>query len=325
MALPTLSKIWDVDPNVAGGTSVSALADHQADWFAIKEALVGAGNITNPWIVSSSSNSVSISLGDLWLAPANIVFGAGVHSWIVLQDPTGDYQICIDLDNAAPSLADLVWSPTGVFTGGTTSARPTAVDEHVLFDSQNWLGNNLNVHTAKVHVGVSTDGEATFIAVNSAGVTHALWILCELDDAPTGLGDRTFIHVDFATAVERGLISRMTLDTRNFMDEGGALINPRLSVEALSTSGVVSAFNTDQTAASSDSAAFPIGPVGVWGINATPERGKKGNIPDLFWGLEVNNTGDQFPDVAFPNPLFSLTQFGDIIVAWDQLTAVQVT
>lgn len=323
MALPTLSKTWDVDPNTAGGTGAGETADYQATLFAIKNALVGGGNVSNPWTVISSSDAVTADATDRWVNAADLVASAGNHSWIVLEDPTGDHQICIDLAGASQPLMNLVWSPSGVFTGGTIGARPTAADEHVrITTAQNWLANNAGAHTSKVHVQVSTDGQASYIFVSIAGVTQALWLFCELDNPPTGLTDPTLIHMEVNTTIERGSMARFALLGNNRMDDGGVLISPRLSIEATLSGVTPSRFNSEQLGPSGDSGDNPLGGIGVWGDGSTAQRGKKGNLPDMFWALELLNSGDQYPDAP---TLYQFTQFGDVVVAWDSLTQVEIT
>ena len=176
MALPTLKKTWEVDPNNVGGSSVAALEDHQRTLYAIKEALIGGGSAeiaTAPWTVALSSDGSSAGASDYWLDYLDLVWSTGAHAWIVLEcGGSIGFQICIDLDNAGAWLLDSVyWSPSGVFAGGDVNNRPTAVDELPLEPGPNygWCGAAGSTITTKVHVAVSDDGDATNVIVYNAG------------------------------------------------------------------------------------------------------------------------------------------------------------
>ena len=327
MALPSLSKTWDVDPNNAGGTSVSTLEDHQRTLFAIKEGLVGSGEVTAPWAVISSSDSSTADASDNWSAYTDLVWAAttSAHSWIVLEDPTGDHQICIDCNSASstPRLMRIVWSPSGSFSGGSTTARPTAGDEVDVVSLANWMNTYTGTFTSKVHVQVSDDGEASIVTVFVGGVCVLLWIMAELSNTSAGISDATFVHFSHggSTSTQQARIAQLDDTNNSHMDDGGTPIDPRFGGEGYFVATNFTLFAQGQGTVNADSSDWPIGNVSLWS-DVGGSEGKKGNIPDVFWGVDVNNEGDQFPDAG---TFYQFTQIGDLIVAWDSTTQIQVT
>jgi hypothetical protein len=165
MTLIALAKTWDIDPNNVGGISQANRNDHQHTLFQIKQALTGAGELTNPMTVVLSSDGATADASDNWLAFDDLDWNtAGTpHGWIVLQMGAGGAQILWDLNNVNERLMTTLWSPADGFTGGTTSARPTATDEqpiNLTITTQGWLGQNTGVGHYVVSVWGSTDGES---------------------------------------------------------------------------------------------------------------------------------------------------------------------
>jgi len=177
MPVPTLSKTYQFNVNNVVPTQAETTF-YQALVHGIKTAMIGFATL--PWTVVSSSDSVTADASDNWTATTNLVWNTGAHSWIVLQQGAGGGQLCIDLGHA-PSLAERAyfrWSAGGNFTGGTTTARPTATDE---IDAHNTTGNyiagnqsgtpNQNVY----HVMHSTDGLVDRVIICSVGLAHTTW------------------------------------------------------------------------------------------------------------------------------------------------------
>jgi hypothetical protein len=169
MRFPVLQKRWQVEANIAGASGAGNLQDHQETLLAIKDALVGFATL--PWTVSQSSDSTAVDSSDLWDTYTDLVWAAAApHSWIVLQHPVRPSQVMFDLDNAAPRKLHFYWSPSGGFSGGTISARPTASDEIDASDALlNWFANISSSFTSKIIALHSEDGTCTRIV----GAQHA--------------------------------------------------------------------------------------------------------------------------------------------------------
>lgn len=121
--------------------------------------------IYNPNGVTGDANNGSISWQErgLYTTPASystiVNNAAGAHSWIVLKSPAGLGPIYFTIDlNVSTNNVSFVYAKTAP-TGGSTTARPTSVDE-VYPSAGNW--NNIQVHnggtTVRAHGGLATDG-----------------------------------------------------------------------------------------------------------------------------------------------------------------------
>jgi hypothetical protein len=183
MALPALQKTWQGGTTLGGTDLINQTilaANLQKDTLlAIKNALI-TFNLAN-WTVVGSSDSVTAAMDatDRWVTNANLVWAttAGtVFSWIVLQQ-TGiqaSFQMLISLEILAAADTNREDVYMGVsfsagFTGGSTTARPTATDEHAgaILD---WIGAEGGTPTDKVLTCIqSDDGECTRVVISNKG------------------------------------------------------------------------------------------------------------------------------------------------------------
>lgn len=101
---------------------------------------------------------------------------AAARSWIVLQSPAiggSTYQICVSFDGAVDTSASVCASKAG-FTGGSTTARPTAVDEWLVgtgaggIAATQWNGANVILH--RFNMALSATGDFIWYNVRSGGV-----------------------------------------------------------------------------------------------------------------------------------------------------------
>lgn len=173
MPLPTLDKTWTFPAvNQVVASSGTALKDHRQLLRLIKDALkLGVSG----WTMAGSSNALVGAMDgiDRWAADANLVWDAAgnKHSWVVLTSASGS-QLCFDctpLDGITqgPKLT-VVYSPTGVFLGGSDVNRPTAADEVVLLNGEQWIGTDATTPTFQTvfHVIRSDDGEAERVVIH---------------------------------------------------------------------------------------------------------------------------------------------------------------
>jgi hypothetical protein len=193
MALPTLQKTWQIDPNLfvmAAGTT-----DHmRAVLKKIKDALIGFS--LNPLTVAGSSDSSTAGMDatDRWVSNGNLIWNTGSHSWIVLERVDG-IQICFDLNYSAATSMDVYVSQSGGFTGGSTTNRPTASDE---FNSVQWADQatsstsywggfyNTLDGTCRFHVWNSTDGLCQRVVGLRRANTQFFWRFEIVKDPPDG-------------------------------------------------------------------------------------------------------------------------------------------
>jgi hypothetical protein len=94
------------------------------------------------WTVVASSNSITADTNDNWNSIADIICATAgsIHSWIVLKNTAiaSNFQVCFDMSNATTSNMTCAVSYSSGFSGGTTTARPTATDEAVILNNAQW-------------------------------------------------------------------------------------------------------------------------------------------------------------------------------------------
>lgn len=327
MPLPVLSKTWEFDLNIAAATSTADEDDCDTTILAVKNALTNVA-FTNPWTVVSSSDSVTADSNDNWANIGDIVHASAptAHSWIVLEAPVGDLQICFDtgFSSSLPERWGVYISFEDGFTGGTTTNRPTATDELEVSN----VSTNIfptSTFTSKVHCSISDDGEQTRLFVCIAGNVTISLIAGELADT-TGLADPTFCHwlpVNDGTSNILDLNDLWNNQTSRFNNSGTNTLF-RFTGECIQVGGADVNFQnfTGFAAANVHSGGFHLSPIGAAGSDGTAWSGKLGNIPDLWWGQDVNNTGDQYPASG---TLYQFTQFGVFVTPWDSTNPAQVT
>ncbi len=180
MTLPSLTKTWQFVPNYAIAATGTALGTNRTILKTIKDFLttdaaewVDNANIAttaaNLWTVRYSCDSVVAgSAGDgvdRWDAITDLVWAnaASAHSWIVLRNTaigsTAELLISCEGSSGSGHVLTIAISPSAGFTGGTTTARPTATDEAVTLNNAAWGGVGTSDTSVKVHVVKSTDGE----------------------------------------------------------------------------------------------------------------------------------------------------------------------
>lgn len=162
-------KTWQFAWNLSNAISTVEGTDCSDLFVRVKNALKGFGS--SPWAVVGSSNSVVAALDgvDRIAAIANVVKNPAAHSWIVLKQAgvSGtNTSLCFDFNSSQANLISIVVSPGAGFTGGSTTARPTATDEHVIMNQDYWLANG-GSRQYRAHVLQSTDGQCTRIFVET--------------------------------------------------------------------------------------------------------------------------------------------------------------
>lgn len=326
MALPTPSKTWQISKNLGPFTSLPSL---ERAW---KNALIGA--TLGAWTVVRSCGRVggttwTAGAADYWATDNAIVHAnaGSSHAWIVLKQ-TGigsNFQICLDLQNnsgGSQSVHYLFVSPSAGFTGGTTTARPTATDEincNAKGTGQpEWTNaQDLTVAPARLNVFQSTDGECTrwsiwrnnyqtcFAAVDKPRNPVVGWT------TPWVLVIAPPIYNDGQSG---NLVTYAQLhdlaDGRTYISNGSTRGLCYLTSEAAGGNnkaiGRLMTFGGDL-----DAGAFPICPIGIY-CETSGVRGRLGELYDLWWGSTILNDGDHYP--ADATRLF--VQLNDLVHAW---------
>lgn len=144
--IPALSKTWSSRMNVPFGSNntTTALITQFAAW-SLKQHLINAHTADGTLYGTRAANSVWTVVGssdgstagmdgtDRWtttFTASKIVRAStgSAHSWIVLQNSTSGYQMCIDMNSTSSGgNCNIIFArSSGGFTGGNTTTRPTA-------------------------------------------------------------------------------------------------------------------------------------------------------------------------------------------------------
>lgn len=317
MALPTLSKTWQFNVNNQTTAQGTALADSRKTLRAIKNAMIGFA--TNPWTVRYSCDSVTAGTAgdgvDRWSADTKLVWAnAGTaHSWIVLRQ-TGigtTYELLISCEGSSSSgsILTILTSISG-FSGGSTTARPTATDELTVASSGQWIGGG-DVSN-RWSVMQSTDGQCTRILVGYSGNFTTLIVLDKPNNPTTGWSTPNFSALYFNAV-------GLSLATANVVSTSTPLARSRIgSVNgsvSLTIEGISNNFATDTTIgniANEVDSSWDMWPLGIACITSGA-RGRHGSLFD-FWAIStVRASGDMIP--ADGSNQFAV--FGNFVLPWN--------
>jgi hypothetical protein len=315
MALPTLEKTWQFSVNQSvGGIAVDN--DNADLLWKIQNALKNF--VSGQWSVASSSDGSNFGLSDFWQTDyTDITWAAGsvAHSWIVLTNSATNAQLCIDCNvaEAGSETGQVYFSPGGGYatTGLATTDRPTPPADEVLITAGPGYGGSDGAWNGKVHVMMSSDGEATRIAVCESNGCVALWLLdaarnpitgwtnanigCAAGRSSSGVSDySTYANLNAATKLKSYITTSFDLYLTSEGYGSGMVGN--------SPSGTV---------ADSQTGSWPMLPIGLASETAA-HVGRKGGLYDIWWGSVTRNTGDSYPN----DTSYQFVQFGDIILPW---------
>lgn len=99
--------------------------------YAWKAFMITASPGGPGWTVTRSNNGTTAGAGDNIASAADF---SNANAWVVLQMPTTGRELCLArTGNSTNHYWRLVYSQSAGFTGGSTSARPTATDEKYIF------------------------------------------------------------------------------------------------------------------------------------------------------------------------------------------------
>ena len=298
MALPTLIKSYQIDPNLIV-PSQNDLTFYQAILLALKNSLTGFA--LNPWTVVASSDGTTADASDNWTVAGDVIWSAGAHAWIVLQRTDGA-QMLLDCNynSTQPEFMSIRFSPGGLFSGfASTSTAPTATDGEDMMSGDTirwWGGQNSNPVTSRsvFHVWHSTDGLVTRIVNFIAGDVLTFVTIATLKDASPGHTD-PIAYGWYAGTSER-------LSVPNLEDVGAAYtthagVKHRLHatgegmsnlnlLEHVATGGTVDDITGELLLTDKKYAALTVG-----------ARGVRGGAFDLWWGsYQFAVSGDTFPN-----------------------------
>lgn len=328
MGLPTLTKTWQfaVNQNVSG--TADADQRHKALALALKNILIGFAS--NPWDVRGSSDgngSAGMDQVDRWSGYSDINYLGQAQpsqfSWIVLRQSAingANFELCIAFSNALGTrIAEIVISPSAGFTGGSTTARPTATDERTEISGA-WGGNFTGAEPSYphiVHAMQSSDGELTRIVIYYNTTPFVFWLFDKPGNQESGWTEAALWIVHGGPSV----VSEMY-----FADFYNSSSNSRLWDGVLGSDFATyfscesrdgNALGEMMTAPSPISGEWPIVPIGLMSEDAS-RRCRPGEVVDLWWGSTAADASE------YPNDTSKqFAQFGHLIFPWNGTTVVR--
>jgi hypothetical protein len=301
MGLPSLSKTWQFNVNNQVTAQGTALADNRKILRAIKNAMIGFA--TNAWTVRySCDSSVAGTAGDgvdRWAADSNLVWAnaGSAHSWIVLRQAgiSSTFEVLISCEGASGTGVNLVLAvSTAGFTGGSTTARPTATDENVLINAASW--NSGTDTSSRWSVMQSSDGQCTRVIVSQSASQCAIWIF-DKPQNPTSGWSNPYIALGFYSAgsapANNTYFSTTVASAILRMRSGSTTGNCTFTVE-----GIANALPYDTAIgniANEIDSSWDMWPL-AFACLTTGIRGRHGSFFDLYMGSNSAANLDTYPN-----------------------------
>ena len=336
MANPAVQKTWQFNLNnlVLADASLdgtNAFRDRRELLLGIKNAMKGFG--TQPWTVTESSDSSSATGGsDKWIDADDLVWrdddGSAVFSWIILRQTgissTFELLITCEEDSVSADGAQIgAWTAQAGFTGGSTTARPTATDELVLRDSTlngYWGSGALGTsYTSRYHVMQSTDGECTRVLFFIGDVNTGFWLF-DKPFNPNSLWTSPYvacIQGDNNATTNQCSFARFYDTAQGLSRFGGTDFTMYFSGEGFSSSAIGEQLTTPNQL----DGKFISSGIGLCSRTSTMV-GRVGELYDLWWGFSSTETGRYFPSDANSK---AFVQVEDMIFPWDGTTLIGTT
>jgi hypothetical protein len=322
------TKTWQFDLNgvASSDTTLSGTGAHFARrkmMLAIANSLKGFG--TQPWTLVSNTNSVDAPSGvNQWVDEDDLVWRdddtANAFSWMVIRQTgistTFELLITLEENSVSNDGAEIgAWVAQDGFTGGSTTARPTATDEREILVSTGgyWgsgpVGSN---NSYRWHVMQSTDGECTRVLIFIDEVNTGLWLFDKPKNPKTAWSD-PYIAVmigDNNTSTNQCSYPKFhdATNMKSRFDTSGVDTTMYLSGEGFGTN----ASGENLTVDNQLDGTFEAFQMGITSL--TPSFvGRNGEVFDLWWGLTNAGTGRYYPDTGTK----SYVQVHHMIFPWD--------
>lgn len=320
MALPTLTKTWQYALNQQILAQGSALATSKRLVRTEKNGLLSFAS--NPFTVAASCNGTTAGslaansgLGDgvdRWAADSDINWNTAgsPKSWAVLRSTAflTRFEYLLDLSGADANGArrTIYISPNAGFTGGTTTARPTATDEVVVRSDYTFTGGGNNTH--KLHQWLDTTGKHYRCVAYSAGAIVTAMLMDNVVVRPTpGWTYPCFAYMGAgATALNYDVLNYTATPLCKGRAPAG-LMDIYLTAEGWGNTNCPGVRRL--AGANGISGEFLLSPMGV-ASESTGAEGQHGELSDIWWGITANAEATGYPGSA--TKLFH--QAGDIVL-----------
>lgn len=314
MPLPSYTKTWQLTRNSTVAGQASVTATHQKLVKSIIDALL-ALSILPPTVRYSCNGTTAGTAGDgvnRWSTDSSLVWaGSGAHSWMVLRFSgiTSTFEVCFDLLNSNTYVMTIVMSQSAAFTGGTTSARPTATDEVVLLSAGNY-GAATTAIQHRFSVLQSTDGQCCRVLLCFSGGPTGLWLFEKPANATNGWTNPNFGLIYGNTGSITASISNLNTLGRSRI--GSTTATMQLLCEGTS-SGAAIADSTWGNAANDIDGSWPLFPVGI-ASTTVGTKGRHGTLQDIYWGSQAIATAEGYPADGTNRWI----QVGGLVLPWGE-------
>lgn len=313
--LPGLAKRWQFRTNLDPGRHGTNDGDAAAMFCAVKDALTGLYH--SPWRVVSSSNGVGFNLSaDVVRGPEFVIPGSvgDDHTWVVMTQPALPGLYCIDFEHPETMFMTVVWSPGGLFKGGTTKIRPGATDEIVLAQHAAWLGDwrGRDGIPMRAHVLASEDGKATRVVCATQNRARSMMVFEEPLGATRGWVDPSInlVVAPFGDAEAGSHDSLWEGAPAKACGPAGPMALS-LTGEGYTEEYEVVVLSRHHTRPTQDG--YDIVPIGLWHDEVAGQRGHHGFLADLWWTSSELPTGTTFPSDGTKQ----FVVFGDMLFPWN--------
>lgn len=336
-ALPALTKTYSVRANAPFQDNTSALNLARSMILSLKEHMKntlaggtvgGTRHANSVWTVKGSSDGTTAALDnvDRWSTISNLVFNASgsAHSWIVLENATLGYQVCIDCNQlAATNIGFAATEIATPFTGGSSTTRPTATNEFLMGSNSTGAAVNFlfisDVTTGNfnwTHYVTADDGQFFFLVSRTGLGLFPTFMALQKTSNPQPGDTRNIFLIGHSLASARGAPSYAGVVP---VSTGCVGRNPNGSVNTLGGIQNAGTFGTTASpgAAGVDalSGNYPTYPCHV--SSSGTQRCYRGQLPDLYMVGTAPNTGS-VPSTAAQLRVVA----GDFIVPFPTVTPI---
>lgn len=326
MALPTLELTWQYNVNLTCSAGVNGPYTYKQIWYNIKDAMTTFAS--NPWTVVSSSDGSVADTNDNWTSTGSLNWGnGGTRSWIVLKQTgvSSNFQVCFELDatgygGESTGRSRVVISNADGFTGGSTSARPTATDEFVIWDvtSGAFPFSDAGPFQAVVHVQQSTDGSATRAFVMYNGECQGWLMFQKATDTPAAWSPA---NVFVAQSSNNSNASVQLHGNYNQAANIGARITGTNLALYLTGEGYGDGTVGESAVKNELDNNWPMLPMGLFHATTVGKRGRHGRLKDIWWG--ATSAPPAFAGATYPEDgSKQFIQFGHMIFPWNGSTPI---
>jgi hypothetical protein len=318
--LPTPSLSYTYHTNNTTAATGTALATNQSALLAIKNTLVSSGS--NPWTVVGSSDGVTAGMDgvDRWVTSSNLNWAvSGAHSWIVLKQTslTSNFQICIDLliSSASSYIFVCVFSVNSGFTGGTSSARPTATDQRSP-GNVTWGGVSTDAQIT-YHYIQSTNGYVNRVFVFSSGRACGIWDISRVKNPVEGFTYPVYCLIEGSTSADAVTLLALNANQNSFYYDSVAPAGAayRTTIQSPTTSGSGQMCNLTNKNLINDK--YPLYPMALY--QNTTYHGTHGYVYDMWFGaINATASGDAYPNDGSKQ----FMHMHDVVIPWNGTTLV---